>query len=516
MEGTPLGLAYTHVRNAAQETQRSNSVAASEEHDLAAAEFAVVAESTDDPEAKRILILLEQHHKQLGHILKTTYTKTDAVKEQSPAHLSPLVQDKRSASTKPGKLSHVNSAQHRDYSGSIIEVLASARGIPPGQKRTPKPVDPLITDSHADGSFAQDAGAKKNWSRRESQVPRLVSRPSWAPPLSIEQERVHQKAQAAADAAAQDAPFQQFYNTFGGLINKLSAPLAFAALPLSPVAAVAASGQSRQKSAPRKLSIPNLKTSPTSSVDYTANISRAAIDATSFKQPVDNRGFRPHESFMMIPPSYANVAALTHSAHHRKTSVTSNDDFVDAKSQIFDPAAKIVRAGDTSTYDGKTIEELALENRTFRKSLQEISKRLQAFEMSAQATSHILAQSVRNLASPALTPSNSRGGHVQLGTVDSNKLTDQLKEKMMKQRIVELEDVLKKYDRKLAKRDEENAKLKDVVGKYRDKWEGLKAGAKARRDLKTDGSERPSTSRTTSSAAAKVSGSPSTGELRTG
>jgi len=43
--------AYTHARNAAQETKRSNPVAASEEHDLAAAEFAAAAATTTDKEA---------------------------------------------------------------------------------------------------------------------------------------------------------------------------------------------------------------------------------------------------------------------------------------------------------------------------------------------------------------------------------------------------------------------------------------------------------------------------------
>ena len=36
-----------------------------------------------------------------------------------------------------------------------------------------------------------------------------------------------------------------------------------------------------------------------------------------------------------------------------------------------------------------------------------------------------------------------------------------------------------------SKRDEENAKLKETLGKYREKWEGLKAGAKARREQAT-------------------------------
>lgn len=42
--------AHNHARNALLETRRSNPVAASEEHDLAAAEFATAAQGTGDSE----------------------------------------------------------------------------------------------------------------------------------------------------------------------------------------------------------------------------------------------------------------------------------------------------------------------------------------------------------------------------------------------------------------------------------------------------------------------------------
>lgn len=48
-----LTQAHTHARNALLETRRSNPVAASEEHDLAAGEFANAAQSTADAEARK-------------------------------------------------------------------------------------------------------------------------------------------------------------------------------------------------------------------------------------------------------------------------------------------------------------------------------------------------------------------------------------------------------------------------------------------------------------------------------
>lgn len=47
--------------------------------------------------------------------------------------------------------------------------------------------------------------------------------------------------------------------------------------------------------------------------------------------------------------------------------------------------------------------------------------------------------------------------------------------------MTELEEVLRKNDKELARRERENAKLKETIGKYREKWEKLKEGARARR-----------------------------------
>lgn len=44
--------AHTHARNAVLETRKTNPVAASEEHDLAAGEFATAAQSSADREVR--------------------------------------------------------------------------------------------------------------------------------------------------------------------------------------------------------------------------------------------------------------------------------------------------------------------------------------------------------------------------------------------------------------------------------------------------------------------------------
>lgn len=52
----------------------------------------------------------------------------------------------------------------------------------------------------------------------------------------------------------------------------------------------------------------------------------------------------------------------------------------------------------------------------------------------------------------------------------------------MAKRIAELEEILRKSDARLRKKDDENAKLRENLSRYKEKWENLKAGAKARRE----------------------------------
>jgi hypothetical protein len=50
MENAPLTLAHSHARNAAYETYKANTSAASAEHEQAAGEFAKAAATTHDNE----------------------------------------------------------------------------------------------------------------------------------------------------------------------------------------------------------------------------------------------------------------------------------------------------------------------------------------------------------------------------------------------------------------------------------------------------------------------------------
>lgn len=67
-----------------------------------------------------------------------------------------------------------------------------------------------------------------------------------------------------------------------------------------------------------------------------------------------------------------------------------------------------------------------------------------------------------------MTPENSRGKSSSGGNQEGK-------------RVKELEALLEKNSAELRKRREENTELKTVVKRYREKWDKLKEGARARR-----------------------------------
>jgi hypothetical protein len=497
MESAPLTQAHAHVRNAVLETKRSNPVAASEEHDLAAAEFATAAQGTADSEALRILTLLEQQHRHLGHILKSRHEKP-AAKQETAAEvasaqlksesaskgISPTTQATveaagagAEASHSPPRLARPPRATARDLSSSIANNLASARGIPRDRLRKPTPITPTVSVQHAGGNFAREQAGP--YARTGSERPDNARKPSWAPPSNTSDE----KDTNQVDTPSSDAPFQQFYSTFENLISKLSAPLAFAGLPLtSPTASKTPSIASSTKSK-RPQTPPISSTTP---VDYSQLISRAALNALRDGPAYHN----PAESFYVVPTtggtiSYAEVMSRAEreqsgqsgQSGHRRTlsgiSETTSDDFVDARGTILNGKRPPSRKGPLGN-ESRIIEEQSMQIDALKRHIDALSKRLHVFELSSQSSTAALAQSIRSLPrSPGITPENSRG-----------------KERESK-RIAELEALLEKNAAELRKRKEESAELKTVVKRYREKWEKLKEGARARRGQ--DGGMIPST-----------------------
>ncbi|KAK1145727.1 hypothetical protein N8T08_003965 [Aspergillus melleus] len=522
MEAAPLTLAHTHARNAVLETRKSNPVAASEEHDLAAGEFATAAQNSSDPQALRTLHLLEQHHKRLAQILRFQHENPPSAGANAPLSAepgspkaSPSIQD---AQQQPPKLSG-NARLPKRETSSIASNLASARGIP-SQPRRATPASPTLSSQQA-GARMTDGPAKIRTGESrlrgtQAHAPRdrlyrtsSTSKHSWSPPVGsptdvTSQQYVPSDAVEPRRGSRQpdtEEPFQRFYSTFGGLISKLSAPLAFAGLPLGSDASPQA--ESSPKSyADTKLDrhqATSSRSTQSAEPDISRIFSRAALRAIR-DSPGGGSGAGgptggPAESFYVVPTtggtvSYAGILGRAEKEARRNSVEEGDDDFVDARETPASPElrhsftggkGKNGRVNDrltTNLQNPKTMEELQMENQALRHLSDTLSNRLHMWEVNAQSSSIALQQSLKamhhqNIPSPEHQASSAiTSPPAPLSTQPS--MTDH------DQRIKELEDIIRRGEMDLERAGRENEKLRNAVGRYQDRWEKLKEGAKTR------------------------------------
>lgn len=311
-------------------------------------------------------------------------------------------------------------------------------------------------------------------------------KPSWVPPTA-QSSRPPSIDEAAEDeiapvSAPADEGFSRFYSTFGSIINRLSAPLAFAGLPLiseesaSPGTAVPESSSQARN---RGKTVQRLSEEPDLSKIY----SKATL------RSMYRDGHAVNDSFYVVPTSghtvsYANIlnfeqkekrramAASLHSGEAETVDDHEDEDFVDAKeSQLsLSPSTKR-RVGKSQTERDllNVIEELTTENASLKAMLDKVTKRLHIFEASAQHSRLALADSMR-LAQPGSPLSHSGGAQ------------GQMMDEALRKRNQELEEDLAKASQQFEMLEKDNKRLRHNLDKYRDKWEALKAGAKARRD----------------------------------
>lgn len=387
---------------------------------------------------------------------------------------------------------HAVPLPQRDISSSIASNLASARGIPSSRQRRPQTSQPPNPQRRS-------KVIEEVYQNRNPQPRKAPPTSSVAPPSSTHSPSTLASPPASSvskDATSKsDEPFQRFYSTFETLFSRLSAPLAFAGLPLNPD-----EPSSPPKTAPPLPSSPKIPTpkdhstapKPPSSrraldasqrvsadPDYSALFSRAALRAVADEHGPGSVG--ANESFYVVPTSghtlaYADILARRHHGR-RRTSRDGPDGedeefegdedlFVDARETPAPPSPEVNRKRGQQRggrVGSKTMEELEMENDAMKAILDQTSRRLLEFEMSAQSSSVALQRSIRQLN----VPSAEAGGN-------GNK---EMEEKM---RTME-EQVLVRV-REMAKMERENEKLKGVVGRYRDKFESIKAGARARRE----------------------------------
>ncbi|WEW56522.1 hypothetical protein PRK78_001968 [Emydomyces testavorans] len=539
MESSPLTLAHSHARNALAETRKSNPVAASEEHDLAAGEFATAAQSTCDKNALRTLHLLEQHHKRLAKIIRIqrenppTTSSADPVQAVSSPGVTPTAAPntptKSAPSTaispsqplqQPPRLQTASRPGNRE-STSLASNLASARGIPSYPRRG-SPVPPALSTQN--GGIKSPETPNRVRSTGTKNTEGLSNRapdwkPSWSPAISPTQ--VTQKQAVRPDPGRQPAtglrslageePFRRFYSTFEGLISKLSAPLAFASLPLGIDASGQRSPTAVKSGADTKVdrysAAADLTQYSHKELDVKRLVSSAALRAIR-----DKDGYftsNTSESFYVVPTSggmisYAGILSRAEREARRNSVDDDEDTFVDARENPPSPETrsslvrdknKGVRRDGRPTSKGsssatapprstKTLEELQMENQALKHLSDTLAKRLHMWEVNAQSSSFALQQSLRALhnqatASRQVSPSASTS-RSPLARQESTKSNPSIPVETDKMK--ELEELLKGYEQELERVGKENEKLKNVLGRYRERWEKLKEGARNRRE----------------------------------
>jgi hypothetical protein len=196
----------------------------------------------------------------------------------------------------------------------------------------------------------------------------------------------------------------------------------------------------------------------------------------------------PAESFYVVPTSggtlsYAGILSRAEKEARRNSLDDAGDDnFVDAREtpsspemlqSLVGPKAKSHRGVDKGT---KTMEELQMENDALRQLSDTLSKRLHMWEVNAQSSSLALQQSLKamhqhNTGSPAASSAVPPSQPQILAAADSER------------RVKELEDIIRRSEKEADLVARENEKLKVTLGRYRERWDKLKEGAKIRRNL---------------------------------
>ncbi|KAF4996748.1 hypothetical protein FGRMN_4311 [Fusarium graminum] len=502
MDSSPLIKAHDHVRAAGVAHHSSNSTVAIAEHTQAAGEFANAARSTSSVEALRTLKLLEEHHRKIAEILQrptepaSQINDTDPNEKDSPdsanttsqdAHCKKENQDDSATSKKLAPPTQRRYA-HREMSSSIASNLATARGI--RSKYRGQPLAPSVSNDQAPGNLDAVSHSRGTKTKMQNIIEHQPGKPTWVPPVPAptrsdsygKGSSSPRSDTTSSTVTNEDGGYARFYSSFGSLINKISAPLAFAGLPLIQEESAVSETPDSPEMSPRRS---HLKASPSKILepDLTKIYSKATMQA------LVRDGHGPNDSFYVVPStghtmSYANI--LSFAEKEKRRSGTSShidlldvpdeddDDFVDAREAppLSPGARRRIGRARTDKELTNTIEELYTENKSLKDMIDKLTKRLTAFETSAQNSAMALAESYR-LMRPGSPPASPY----------PNKVADEI----LRRKNQEMEEQLAAAMKQMERLEKDNRKMQKVLDKYREKWETLKAGAKARREAQVAG-----------------------------
>ncbi|KAI1490798.1 hypothetical protein F5X96DRAFT_634376 [Biscogniauxia mediterranea] len=560
MESAPLIKAHDHARAASTATHTADTTVAINEHTRAAGEFANAAKSTTSVEALRTLKLLEQHHQRLSELLQAPLKPPSAHPASENDSQIEEKDDAGSAATSAaasGKSDTASGAASeksappmptltkqprypaRDLGASIASNLASARGI--RSKYRSQPLSPSVSNTEAPGNM--EAASRRARSRTKMQNMLENSDKPTTTSAPEKSAGSYDKTPSSPQTTSSDEGFSRFYSAFGSIINRISAPLAFAGLPLiseeqqqqpseEPVPAPApeppVQKRNRLKPSPAVLAEPDLR----------KIYSKAALRA------VTRDGQFTNDSFYVVPTSghtasYASILTYADKEKRRMGSTSGmhgdvgsipedadEDDFVDAReSQVppslhHSPSLRKRGAGPKGYHHhhnassssaasdrelANLVEELFLENKSLKDMLDKLSKRLHAFESMSQNSGMRLAESMRLMrpGSPSLLPQPPPPPpSSSAATAATTSSTSRQQQQQQQQQqgggsaagggMTAVEETLLRENRELkeqmaalARQNEDleknYAKVRANLLRYREKWDQLKAGAKARR-----------------------------------
>lgn len=512
--------AHDHARAASIATHTSDTTVAVNEHTRAAGEFANAAKNTSSVEALRTLKLLEQHHRRLSELLQlpnktpTSQTPSEDVSSQNSekeesdvGSTTPYAKPDAAAAMSGEKnnnqpmptLTNKPKYPTRDLGASIASNLASARGIRSNSKYRSQPLSPSVSNTEAPGNM--EAASRRSGPRNKMQS--MLDKDNSDKPNNVfspERERVprqrptESKERTDSQANASDEGFSRFYSAFGSIINRISAPLAFAGLPLiNEEQPEEPPAPAPEVTTPKRSSRVRGSSSASAEPDLKKIYSRAALRAVS------RDGHSATDSFYVVPTSghtasYASILTFADKekrrleasgAHGTLVEDPDEEDFVDAKESQVPRSPALQRAAHKGLRSDReltnVVEELYLENKSLKDMLDKLSRRLHAFESMSQNSGMRLAESMRLMrpASPLAgtgpsTPTPGAGG-------GNNNSSSKYTEEGLIRKNRELEDQVLVMGKQMDEMEKSYNKARANLIRYREKWEQLKAGAKARR-----------------------------------
>ncbi|KAH5498840.1 hypothetical protein HBI29_166250 [Parastagonospora nodorum] len=522
MESAALTKAHEHARTAATATFDNRIAIAGQEHESASAAFQEAVQDTHNAEALRILSLLEDHHRQLAGLIKEAPRKEKQSSITTPASGSTAKSaTSKSAASKSASSSTTSStpttSRRRLPQSSIASNLAEKRGIPTARRTTSGTA--VNVAGAIGGREEQGATPVRDLLAQQSQ------KAESAKSKDASKQRKDSGTLPPASPPAEDN-FRRFYSAFGGIISTISAPLAFTSLPLNPTPPTPAAEPLKEEKPKPKSNTRSPEASRTvkSSVpDLAALISKPALRAL---REDGSAPMGPNESFYLVPgtASYASILQNKKDAQNQRMSSidegsgsmkgSSHEEFVDARENVGPPSPTKSRHTRNRSGSGvtpqrsipagrgsglKTMEELALENETLKNLVDKQAKRIQMWELNSQNSFNALAQSFRTrgpgsrgpsdpsalaqalsqgsnavpaLPSPPISSSQPASPGPRPDSDTARRIADL--EALLASQTAKVDDLMSNNER-LVKQNEKN---NQVIGRYREQWEKLKAGAR--------------------------------------